>query len=510
MAGSVTQNAAASSVTVSELSVGFGANGTSVYNLSAGTLNTANGTPPALVGGSASSFRVGDFGGTGTFNQTGGTANIYGSMNLGNQGGSGTYNLSAGSLNLLSGNGIGLYSLGRTTNANATTGALNLSGTGLVNMSGDSFVVGDRESSGAQGVGTVTQTGGTFAVNAGNLYLGGYGAGNAYNLNGGTLQVGGGSLQGLFAGQGANTTGSYSFNLGGGTVQVINSALTTSVNANLTASTYSTVNTNNLGATWNGVITGASGGLIKSGAGDFNLASADNTIGTAYVTAGSMTQNAANSGVIYGALQVGEGANSTATYNLSAGTLTTLVGTPPAIVGGSNSALLIGDFGGTGTFNQTGGTANVNGSLNVGNQGGSGTYNLSAGSLNLLAGNGVGLYSLGRSTRATAGTGVLNLSGTGLVNMSGDSFVVGDRESSGAQGWAPLPRPGAPSRSTRATCTWAATGRATPTTSTVAPSRSAAAASRVSSEGPTPPPAPTASTWAGAPSRSSTVISPPA
>ena len=75
-----------------------------------------------------------------------------------------------------------------------------------------------------------------------------------------------------------------------------------------------------------------------------------------------------NSGLSTSELAVGTGTGNTATYSLSGGSLTLVAGTPPALVGGSASSFRVGDFGGTGTFNQTGGTATVNGSLNVGNQ----------------------------------------------------------------------------------------------------------------------------------------------
>ena len=55
---------------------------------------------------------------------------------------------------------------------------------------------------------------------------------------------------GLFAGDGANTTGSYTFNTGTAAIQVIGSDLNTSVNANLTAGLRTTVNTNGLNAVW--------------------------------------------------------------------------------------------------------------------------------------------------------------------------------------------------------------------------------------------------------------------
>src|SRR5262249_44698855 len=85
-----------------------------------------------------------------------------------------------------------------------------------------------------------------------------------YDLSGGTLEIGGNSLK-----AGLNTiTPHYQFNLGGGTIKVIDTALVTSVNANLSG--VSTIDTNGLGATFSGVLSGT-GGIAKAGAGTLQL-----------------------------------------------------------------------------------------------------------------------------------------------------------------------------------------------------------------------------------------------
>ncbi|OYW31353.1 MAG: hypothetical protein B7Z45_10440, partial [Azorhizobium sp. 12-66-6] len=163
------------------------------------------------------------------------------SFNLGNQGGTGVYNLSAGTLNLSS----ELNTLGRSTGANAAgTGTLNISGTGTVSLQRidgpTSLILGNRESGASNnGTGTIIQTGGLLTIADGShLYLSAYGNGR-YDLTGGTLQVGGsGGLIGSFGG-----SGTYEFNLGGGTIQVVGSNLVTSVNATLVSSTTSTLDT---------------------------------------------------------------------------------------------------------------------------------------------------------------------------------------------------------------------------------------------------------------------------
>ncbi|MBS0659445.1 MAG: hypothetical protein JSR82_14485, partial [Verrucomicrobia bacterium] len=358
--GSLSQ--ATGSLTTAELAVGTGAGNTASFTMSGGTITFPAGPVPPLVGGptAQSSFRVGDFGGTGTFDQTAGTINVSGSINVGNQGGTGTYNLSGGTLNLAD----GLYNLGRKANAStasASTGTLNLSGTGLVNVQNGAFIIGSRDNGALASTsnGTINQSGGTFRLSGTSLgdalYLSGYGNGT-YNLTGGTLEVGGVALQGHY-GPGAGT---YAFNLGGGTIRVINAALNTSVNANLNPGVYSTVDTNGLGANWSGNFTGAQGGLIKTGAGDLALSGSANVIGSFKVTGGSVTQN---SGALSSS-EVSVGTDGgTGTYNFGGGTMTLVTGTPPPLVGGSASSLRVGDFNGTGAFNQTGGTINVSGSF---------------------------------------------------------------------------------------------------------------------------------------------------
>ena len=243
-------------------------------------------------------MRVGDFGGTGTVQQTGGvvrlqqtcdTPNNCPALNIGNQGGTGTYNISGGQL-LMSG---GSHSIGRNAGGNPpSSGTLNISGNALVELSpsqlsGGTLVIGDRDPGNvgiANSTGVVNQTGGTLRVVAGSeFYLGGYGSGT-YNLNGGTLEIGGSSLRGNFG----PSTGPYAFNLGGGTIKVIGSALTTSVKATLAAGTTSTIDTNDLGATLSGVLSG-DGALVKSGGGTLTLSGTNTYTGNTTVNAGTLS-----------------------------------------------------------------------------------------------------------------------------------------------------------------------------------------------------------------------------
>ncbi len=134
----------------------------------------------------------------------------------------------------------------------------------------------------AAGSSTINQTGGSITIaNGADLYLSGTGAGT-YNLDAGELRIGGSSLNGSYN----NFAGAYAFNLGGGTIQVTGSALTTTVNATLVSETTSTIDTNGLGASWSGIISGA-GALDKEGAGSLTLSGANSYGGGTALNAGN-------------------------------------------------------------------------------------------------------------------------------------------------------------------------------------------------------------------------------
>jgi hypothetical protein len=212
-------------------------------------------------------FQVGDFGSKGEVVQTGGLVEIIGSLNIGNRSSAlgasqGTYNLSGGTLRLSG----GLYALGRTVNGDAfaASGQMNISG-GVLEIADGGFIIGDRDTTGLQGTGTINQTGGVMRVGEdGLLHLAGFGGGT-YNLSGGTLEVGGDSLRPNY-----NSSAPYAFNLGGGTIKVIGSDLTTNASMTTVAGTASTIDTSGLNAVVQGSVTG-SGSLIKGGEGTLTI-----------------------------------------------------------------------------------------------------------------------------------------------------------------------------------------------------------------------------------------------
>ncbi len=256
----------------------------------------------------AGSLFVGDWGAEGEVDQQGGTVTLTGSFNVGNQGGKGSYNISSGTLNLMS----GLYSLGRNNYNSASTasqGTLRISGDGLVDLHGGTFYASNREAGGTSpgGTGLIEQSGGTLRVRSGAaaLYLAGYGnvdgLDSRYTLSGGVLEVAGDRFRARQSG----TTGEYLFELGGGTVRAYESAMSTSVAATLLDSTTSTLDSNGLGMTWAGVLSGG-GSLNKSGDGTLILSGLNTYSGQTLVSAGRLQVNTQTGS---GAVIVSQGAS---------------------------------------------------------------------------------------------------------------------------------------------------------------------------------------------------------
>jgi fibronectin-binding autotransporter adhesin len=400
--GSVVQATGASAIRYTAVGSGTGANAT--MTLSGGTYTVSN------------AIQVGDFGGVGVFNQTGGAIALNGSLNIGNQGGTGTYNLSGGTLALVS----GLYDIGRNSGANPTShGTMNISG-GLVDVQGGTFILGDRvaPASGTPSSGIVAQTGGTMRIGAAAaLFLSGYGQGE-YDLNGGTLAVGGTGLSANYAGGGA----AYAFKLGGGTLQSYGTALTATLNATLTTGTVSTFDTNGLGMSWSGNLTGG-GGLNKAGAGTLTLSGTDSYTGGTTISAGTLQLGSAGALPTGQAVTINGGAldlngNSASIGSLSGTSGTAILGAAALAVGSDNSSTsYAGTFSGTGVFTKTG-----SGTLTL--SGNSATF---AGST-IVTGGGLALSGakLGGSVATNSGA---TLSGTGSIGgnytqHSGATLIV--------------------------------------------------------------------------------------
>ncbi|MEW9573830.1 autotransporter domain-containing protein [Rhodanobacter sp. Si-c] len=426
------------------LSVGTGTTG-STPNV--GALTVSGGTITFGTG-----LQVGDWGGTGTVTQTGGTVIVddgcgdlahCASLNIGSQGGTGSYNISGGTLAFSS----GFFDIGRNTSSNpASHGTLAISGNAIVDVAQSSaMIIGDWLSMGTSGAlagtGVVNQTGGTLAVDGtSRLYLAGSGDGT-YNLSGGTLQIGGNSLLGDYN----NFGGHYAFNLGGGSIQVIGSALNTSVNANLVNGTTSTIDTNGIGATWNGVLSGQ-GALAKNGAGTLVL-TADNTYGGGTLLNGGtlLVSSDANLGDASGALTFNGGVLENAasfttsrninlagdaTFYTDAGTTLidtagTIAGTGPINKEGTGT-LVLGADDTTGGVNVGAGTLQLTGVSTD-----TGASNIAAGATLAITGGGSdagassinndGTFDISTATRSQSITG---LAGSGVVNLGTQSLAL--------------------------------------------------------------------------------------
>jgi T5SS/PEP-CTERM-associated repeat protein len=280
--------------------------------------------------------------------------------------GNGTLGVYNGGLVLaqgMDGSSVGLY-VGNQAGSNGTVIVSGVnSGTDNVSeldVTGGALVVGNS------GTGTFTVADGGLADVTIFVELAQNSGGNG-TLNvesNGTLEVGG--ANGIVAGTGTST-----FNLAGGIVQVTGSDLSTSVPVALATNTTSSINTNGFNATFSGVISGA-GALVVSGAGTTTFSMLNTYTGATNIESGTIA--------LVGAGSLGSGA---LTLGVSAGTMGTL-----DISGAAGNVTLAQAVSGNGTFATGLNTLNINTSLSPGfgsNPGlvsvtGSGGVNFGAGS----------------------------------------------------------------------------------------------------------------------------------
>jgi hypothetical protein len=280
-------------------------------------------------------------------------------------------------------------------NEYGSTGTYILSGTGSLSVDGGEYIGGPDG-----GLGIFTQSGGTNTVNGGAFFVG-YQAGNEL-AGGGTYKLSGGTLA-----TSAQFAGEYVGYLSAGTF-IQSGGLNTINDAHLT------------------VGDGRVGSYVLSGVGSLAV-TGDEIVGyfglaTFNQSGGTNTINQAPG--LGGALVLGD--SGTGTYTLS--------GTGSLSVAGNEDIGL----GGTGIFNQSGGTNTSNSSLYVGDF--TGTYSLSGSGL-LSAGTeyvgsgGTGIFNQSGGTNATSGlyvgdgrpsTGTYTLSGTGSLIVTGNEYV-GDK-----------------------------------------------------------------------------------
>ncbi len=376
--GSFTQSGGTHTVTALYLGAEAGASGS--YTLS----DSGSGSLLSVVGNEY----IGE-NGSGAFTQTGGSNTVGSNLFVGTQGGTGSYSLSGGSL---------------STNGGICIGASG--GNGTFSQTGGSLQVTAGESIGDGGSGSFSQSGG--ANNASGLALGtdfvtGSAGTGAYNLSGGSLQVG---YLGEYIGADG---GSGSFTQSGGTHTVTNGLWL--------GSDYFITGTGGTGS-YN-----LSGGSLQVNGPEY--------IGDSNSGSGSFTQTGGThtvASLYLGSDSLGTGFPGTGSYNLTGGSLSA----------GYES---IGDFG-SGAFTQSGGSHRVSGTLFLGyNPGASGTYNLSGGSLLVAASEYVGDYGTGAFTQSGGShTVARNLSlgnydgGIGTYTLSGGSLAVIGEEYLGSDG----------------------------------------------------------------------------
>ncbi|RDJ21919.1 autotransporter domain-containing protein [Bosea caraganae] len=396
---------------------GFGAPGPNIASMSitGGSLNIAG-------AGAGTALQIGDFGGHGTVTQAGGTVTVSSgaSLNIGNQGGTGIYSISAGLLDVSG----GLNVVGRSTGANASTGTINITGGELLLRNDARLVLGNNTGANLLGSGTINQTGGTLRVeDTSSLGLSAFSNGY-YNLSGGTLEIGGSSLRHRYAGNGRS-----SFNIGDATVQVIDSALTTDADATLVSGTISTIDTNGLGATWSGALSGA-GTLNKTGLGTLRLTGPNSYGGGTILNAGALSAGSAGAFGTGTISVAGDAAIALASNIVVANRIEIASGTTVSLDSGINNIGFSGVIAGAGHVEKIGtGTTHLSGQSTYG-----GTTTVSAGGLvadiadALPAGTALSVgpgasFALGgfdQTVGSLAGAGTVHL-GTNLLALGGDS-----------------------------------------------------------------------------------------
>jgi hypothetical protein len=374
--GAVIQSEGSNTITSGNLELGSYNDDTGTYSLS------ASGALSVVAGGAGEGEEIVGAGGTGTFNQSGGT-NAVNSLIISDStsGSSGTYSLGGGTLD------FSFMSVGAGGFFNWTAGVF--SGNVEVNQSGGTF-----EASGALELG----------FTEGNV--------GEYNLSGGVLEVGS-----LTVG-----SGGYAFNWTGGTLEVTNSGMTVGSGSVLGSSL-----TLNSGQTLD--IFGSGQGLTVTGT--MNLSGGNLTTGSLSVSGGAFNWTAGTLDLTTSALTVGSGGPLGSNLTLVSGQT---LDTPSLSIASGGTMNLSGgslDFGemslGAGGFfswtsgeyfgnveaSQSGGTFEATGALELGNdEGNVGEYTLSG-----------GVLEVGSLTVGTGGY-VFNWTG-GTLDLTNSSITVG-------------------------------------------------------------------------------------
>lgn len=364
--------------------VGVGANTTGVVDMTGGTV-LVNGAFDSPIGNGE--LIVGDAGGNGTVNQSGGTITMADEVFIGLGAGSvGVVNVSGGSLSTAPGGRsiiVGFF---------GGNGALNVSGTGDVDARFDLLI-----GLGAGSTGNVTMSGGT--LDAGfvftNAFTGAPGSTSVLTQTGGTLNA----RLAVVLGQGAGTT---TYNHSGGIVNAL-----TNNGDFVVSDSFDPGNPNT--STYN-----------ISGTAQVNLL--HNFIVAAFADATGIVNQ--TGGTIVAGDNVFVGRDAIGTWNISGGSVTAT----------QFDIVLANIFDGSnGTMNQSGGTVTAGRNLVVGRDG-TGAYNLSGGTANAVN-EFLGDFDTSSGTMKVSG-GTLNLTGNMNVGAALASNADPDGSRSGTQGQA--------------------------------------------------------------------------
>lgn len=246
--------------------------GVGTFNLSGGTLDLKTNSGSNKI----TNLAVGTTGGTGTLAQSGGAVMIGTNFSIGTGSASsnGMYTMTGGTL---TGFGVGEGSSFIYLGDEGGTGTWNIGGTANVDLASTTTVyVGGDENGVSGNTGAIVQSGGTATFD-GNLILGRLaGSTGTYDLDGGTLEIGGNRL---LAGD-----GTASLKLGGGTLKVTGTNLGTAVVTELKAGTSSKIDADGLDAIFDSGVNG-SGDLEKVGTGRL-IVNGVSSVGSLVVTEG--------------------------------------------------------------------------------------------------------------------------------------------------------------------------------------------------------------------------------
>ncbi|MGC4014088.1 MAG: autotransporter-associated beta strand repeat-containing protein [Luteolibacter sp.] len=273
--GTTTVNAGGTlSATTTSLAYATTVTTAGTFNAGAFSITPAGSTTLTGAGAvNATSFAVGNGTSTVTFSMTGSLTNS-GLFNLASSGTLSTFNQSAGTVNLTS-----------TTAGNIRIGGTN---PGTYNITGGTFnATGTPTTIGYGNTGIFTIATGTANVAGITFGTGTSTAAGTLTLTSGVLNIGAGGI--TDGSTGANT---MTINLNGGTVGARadwSSALPATLGAAVTFNTLDAVDgTTARNVTLSGILSGASGAIVKSGLGSLTLSGAEAFAGSTTVNAGTL------------------------------------------------------------------------------------------------------------------------------------------------------------------------------------------------------------------------------